>query len=277
MNEHNQKKPGILRTSITHAFEQPFILATGLAALAHSTWTLGTLFTGLEPEPFTLDWLWWVLPAFLIAFALDVGQIATSADIRNNGGSTSKYTTFAVFAVATYYLQWAYMMHHIPNLALGEGVRAEWIPFVELMRDVAIFTIPALLPLATLLYTFSSDKQKLTDITPSLQTSLQITTEDLPALSDKSSVVTSESSKQSSLFVDGVLSVSETLHIAKCELCDFESVYDSLATAKRAIGTHKRSHKNDNSNEVIEVSTEGSNDMIQEQPVPSLNGHSKGE
>ena len=31
-----------------HLTEQPFILATGLAALVHSTWSLGTLFTGAQ-------------------------------------------------------------------------------------------------------------------------------------------------------------------------------------------------------------------------------------
>lgn len=140
---------------LRHIVEQPFIFATGLAALAHSTWSLGTLFAGHEPDQFTLAWFAWVIPAFLIAFALDVGQIATSAEIRAGERTRAKYATFAVFAVATYYLQWLYISHHIPKLELGPGVSDAHIPFVTALRDLAIYLIPALLPLSTLLYTFS--------------------------------------------------------------------------------------------------------------------------
>lgn len=141
--------------ALRHVFQQPFISATGLAALVHSTWSLGTLFTGVEPEQFTAEWFAWLTPAFLIAFALDVGQIATSAEIRAGNRARMKYATFAVFAIATYYLQWLYISHHMPALQLAPGVRTEWYGAAQLIRDAAIWFIPALLPLSTLLYTFS--------------------------------------------------------------------------------------------------------------------------
>jgi len=144
---------------IQHIVHQPFVFSTGLAALVHSTWSLGTLFAGKEPFPqFTPTWFAWVIPAFLIAFALDVGQIVTSAEIRAGNHARTKYLTFAVFAAATYYLQWLYIAHHMPALALADGVPADSMEIVAGIRDAAIWIIPALLPLSTLLYTFSGSE-----------------------------------------------------------------------------------------------------------------------
>src|ERR1044071_5161041 len=97
---------------IRHIVAQPFVFATGLAALIRSTWALGTLFSGPQPEGWAL--LGWLIPAFLIAFSLDVGQIVTSAEIRAGQRTKAKYATFAVFSLATYYLQWTYIAAHMP-------------------------------------------------------------------------------------------------------------------------------------------------------------------
>jgi len=138
---------------IKHMMQQPFVFATGAAALIHSTWALGTLFAGEQPEGWAL--LGWLAPALLISFALDVGQIATSAEIREYGLTRTRGVTFIVFSGATYYLQWLYIAHHMPSLALAAGVRETWAGFATVMRDSAVWIIPALLPLSTLLYTFS--------------------------------------------------------------------------------------------------------------------------
>lgn len=151
-----------------HFREQPFVMATGLAALIHSAWSLGTLFSGPQPA-ITADavlnfgqWvrehallIAWLIPAFAIAFALDVGQISTSHEIRSGDRSVRKYATFVIFAVATYYLQWLYISHHMPQLALGEGVSDAFTQTATHVRDLAVWVIPALLPASTLLYTLS--------------------------------------------------------------------------------------------------------------------------
>jgi hypothetical protein len=142
---------------LKHAVEQPFVLATGAAALVHSTWALGTLFSGKQPDGVSLALLGWLVPAFLIAFALDVGQIATSVEIRSHGMTTKRGITFFVFAAATYYLQWLYIAHHMPSLPLADGVRESWKESATTLRDAAVWIIPALLPLSTLLYTFSAE------------------------------------------------------------------------------------------------------------------------
>lgn len=139
--------------ALSHIIGQPFVFATGLAALVHSTWALGTLFAGEQPEGWHL--VGWLVPALLIAFALDVGQIVTSYDIRNRGLTWARGFTFAVFALATYYLQWLYIAHHMPALELAPGVRESWSSLATLIRDSAVWVIPALLPLSTLLYTLS--------------------------------------------------------------------------------------------------------------------------
>jgi len=164
---------------LTHLTDQPFIVATGVAAFAHSTWTLGTWFAGMQPVVTanlldggingawvaqSLHLLFWLLPAAAIAFALDVGQIATSRDIQRGQRSFAKYATFAVFAVATYYLQWLYLAHHMPVVSMSAGIRPDMLDFVLMMRDLSIWFIPLLLPLSTLLYTFShADAKQTTD------------------------------------------------------------------------------------------------------------------
>lgn len=146
--------------------DEPFIATTGLAAFVHSTWALSVMFSGTPPEITNLVSLlmtaFFVIPAALIAFAIDVGQIATSAEIRNGNRARTKYLTFFVLALATYYLQWLYLAHHIPKLPLGEGIRQDWIGFVSVMKDASIWILPALLPLSTLLYTFSHSEDHAT-------------------------------------------------------------------------------------------------------------------
>lgn len=142
--------------TLKHMIGQPFVFATGLAALVHSTWALGTLFAGSQPVGWAL--LGWLVPALLIAFALDVGQIVTSNEIRAHGLTAARGVTFVVFAGATYYLQWLYIAHHMPALELAAGVRESWAGAATLLRDAAVWIIPALLPLSTLLYTFSGGR-----------------------------------------------------------------------------------------------------------------------
>lgn len=156
-----------MHTFRKHLFTEIFVIATGFAALVHSTWSVGTLFSGMQPlvasgedaTAYAFRYASWVLPALLIAFALDIGQIATSHEIRQcilrGEQPVRKYVTFVIFALATYYLQWLYMAYHIPMLALGEGVSAMHIPVAQALRDMAVWIVPVFLPLSTLLYTFS--------------------------------------------------------------------------------------------------------------------------
>lgn len=153
------EQAGTVKRILHHIRHQPFVFTVGLAALVHSTWSLGTAFSGNAPDIHTfsdfMTWVAWVLPAFLIAFSFDVGQIVTSAEIRDGEKNWTKYATFVILAGATYYLQWLYMAHHIPLMELGKGVRSEWAGTARLLSDAAIWIVPALLPMSTLLYTFS--------------------------------------------------------------------------------------------------------------------------
>ncbi len=141
---------------LEHIKQQPFVIASGAAALIHSTWALCTLSAGVEPTTqFGAQWFAWVLPGFLVAFALDVGQIATSADIIGGQRSRAKLCTFFVFAAATYFLQWLYIAHHMPAVDLAAGVRVAWLPVAGFIRDASLWVLPLFMPLSTLLYTFS--------------------------------------------------------------------------------------------------------------------------
>lgn len=150
---------------LSHAMKQPFVFATGLAALIHSTWALGTLFSGQQPEGWHL--VGWLIPALLIAFSLDVGQIVTSIEIREQGLTVGRGVTFFVFALATYYLQWLYIAHHMPALEMAAGISTIARSTALYMRDAALWFIPALLPLSTLLYTLTGRK---TGAAPAVET-----------------------------------------------------------------------------------------------------------
>lgn len=143
-----------------------FIFATSIAMLVHSTWTFGTLFSGEQPtvypqQPSTIvAYLFWVTPALLVALAIDVGQIQTSVKLSNAHGYKQKFalgTTFIILALAGYYLQWFHLAHHIPALEFGSGLTTDMKSNLEGLKALAIFVVPALLPLSTVLYTLSSD------------------------------------------------------------------------------------------------------------------------
>lgn len=153
--------------AIQHILSQPFILATGVAALFHSTWSIATYFSGPEPASrFSLEWLSWAGVAFLIAFSMDVGQIVTSSELREGRRTRARYLTFGVFALGTYYAQFLYISSHMPIFPMAAGIRPEWAGFVQLVRDAACFILHALLPAATLLYTFSYDGETDTPALP---------------------------------------------------------------------------------------------------------------
>lgn len=143
-----------------------FIFATSLAMLVHSTWTFGTLFSGKQPTVYPSDpstivaYIFWVTPALLVALAIDVGQIQTSVKLSNAKGAKQKIalgTTFIILALAGYYLQWFHLAHHIPALEFGAGLTLDMKTNLEGLKALAIFVVPALLPLSTVLYTLSSD------------------------------------------------------------------------------------------------------------------------
>jgi len=229
-----------------HVVEQPFIFATGIAALVHSTWSIGTLFSGKQPDAaLNIQFIGWIVPAFLIAFALDVGQIATSAEIRAGNRTKAKYATFAIFALSTFYLQWLYIAHHMPALELAGGVRGEWNGFATLLRDASIWIIPMFLPLSTLMYTFSADHEQPVAVQTESQnvivTPVQVETpvhhlpelpaverEQLPAGEPENAVLQS-------------LKPSEeipTEYIAECPSCGMKKTYDNPESMRRGLSTH---------------------------------------
>lgn len=224
----------------THIVEQPFVFATGLAALVHSTWSLGTLFSGKQPEAgLSIEFAGWIIPAFLIAFAMDVGQIVTSAEIRAGNRSKAKYATFAVFAISTFYLQWLYMAHHMPALELAGGVRDQWSGFATFVRDAAVWIIPAFLPLSTLMYTFSSDhaqpETSPESITVPEIVAVQVSTPVMEALPAPVMEVKEENEE---LAID----IPLTVYTATCNACGWEKQYKTSDAMRRGLATHMSLH-----------------------------------
>lgn len=221
---------------LRHLLENPFITFTGLAALVHSTWSLGTLFSGVAPSGNWWDYAAWVIPAFFIAFAMDVGQISTSAKIRHNGLSCGSALAFFVFSVATYYLQFLYIAHHMPALAISAGVSPfhQWA--VVTARDAAIWILPLLLPLSTMLYTISDGDKKEQAIAPTLpEPTLDVSMPTRPLIEEKVTHIES-----SSMLTEE--RIQEPRYLAECADCGWHKDYEDVAKASRALRTHQNLH-----------------------------------
>jgi hypothetical protein len=207
---------------LKHVLGQPFIFATGLAALIHSTWSLGTFFSGPQPsEPIQL--LMWITPALLIAFSLDVGQIVTSAEIRAGHRSRAKYLTFGVFAAATYFLQFAYISAHMPAVNLAAGIRSDWLGIVTFIRDSGVFILPGLLPLSTLLYTFSQEHETAGELSQGQMASSSTALVPLQSLDAER------------------VTVMEPIEI-ECDQCEWAGVYSTPLAARNALTAHRKKH-----------------------------------
>lgn len=219
-----------------HLFIHSFILATSAAAFVHSAWTINYVFTGNQDLNFENNFLA-ALVACMVAFSFDVGQVRTSSDIKNGQRTRWKYGTFVVFAVATYYLQWIYVIHHMPKIAQGPGVRADWAFHVQTLLDIAIWVAPGLLPLSTLMYTFSqsADKQMIT------------TAEGMTILIEKNEVAQFDVSNASKLLAagstdfPGISNLGDGKYEAVCDKCGWKRVYTGDDPSKAASGL--RSHK----------------------------------
>lgn len=154
-----------IRMFFVFLWDHLFVIATGLAAFTHSTWTLATAFGRTEPLPqFSHAWWSWVGPAALLAFAFDAGQIKIAVNLRNGKRTVPMYVAFAVLATSTYFLQWWYLAHHLPLLDLADGLRPEWRQFAGLLSDAILWIAPGLLPIATTLYTWSDAAPKRTGV-----------------------------------------------------------------------------------------------------------------
>jgi Zn ribbon nucleic-acid-binding protein len=211
-----------MKSFLRHIAANPFIFATGAAALIHSTWSLGTMMSGAEPAQLTPAWFAWVFPALLIAFSLDIGQIITSAEIRDGQRTPTKFLTFGVLAIATYYLQWVFVAAHIPAIDPAPGVHS--LGAAQAMLDLGVWLVPGLLPASTLLYTFSQSRHEKGD--REIVTAL--------ALSDQP--VERESNAE---FDSMAVSIEKQIFTSMCIRCGWVSKEkDSQYSADQALKSH---------------------------------------
>jgi hypothetical protein len=206
-----------------------FVIATGVAAFTHSTWTLATAFGGPEPSQGTSAWWYWVIPGALIAFSFDIGQIAVSVELRNGERTRPKYATFAVLAMATYYLQWFYMASHMPRVELSQGVAPEFVGAASLLRAIALWIVPGLLPLATTLYTWSYAAPKRTYAKPTAKSAnreqIDLQPQPIRSASDRPAL------PQPSV---------DALWIAECAKCGWRKPCDTERKMINSLNAHMR-------------------------------------
>lgn len=196
------------KTLLWNSFRHAFVIFTGFTALLHSTWTLATLFNGTEP-PLSGGWLLWVIPAFVFALSIDVGQVWIAVEIRNGERGKAKYGAFAALALTTYYLQWFYLVAHFPDIPVSAGVSRAYLASVIPTRDAALWIVPGMLPLSTFLYTFSFKAVNRSKKQPGTSqprfTGTTIETPPVPAVSSGDIPLLTESAPQA----DGTVKPSE--------------------------------------------------------------------
>ncbi len=213
--------------------ENLFVTFTGLAALVHSTWSLGTLFAGKAPEGDWFALFVWLCPAFLVAFSMDIGQISTSAKIRHDGLTWQRCLAFFVFAVATYYLQFLYIAHHMPALEIAPGISEFHHWAVQTGRDAAIWILPLLLPLSTMLYTISDGDKKEQPSKPlDSGPAIVLTAPENPMLEEESTDIA----------MVQIELIPQAKFAAHCDDCGWHKEYDDSKRADRALNTHKSIH-----------------------------------
>ena len=217
---------------LQHLFSNLFVAATSVAALVHSCWSLGILFTGTQPEAgLTVQFIGWLVPSLLIAFSLDVGLLSTSNDIRNGNRSLGKFVTFAVLSASMYFLQWYYLIHHTIAPELGTGVSALAQQTVISIRDAGIWIAPLLLPLSVTLYTFSSSHEKNEGtLVPDSQT--ESNTVAMSADTQTLAIVPIET--------PAIKPSKKNKHSVACPDCDWTGSYKSARAASSALNAHRR-------------------------------------
>lgn len=226
-----------------------FIGLTALAMFVHSQWTFNILFTGhdqpvLNGVETIVPFLLWFIPGAGIAFAIEFGQVATSYLLkraRTWGRRVPLIITFLVLALAGFYLQWFALAHHMPALEFGAGLSVDALPTATRMKDAALWIIPALLPLSTLVFTLSgigeSAEQKEPEIQP-VETPAPLPIVEVPALAEPAL-------KESYLLPVKHMDETDDLPpwlretVARCE-CGWESTYKDAKAARMGLNGHRR-------------------------------------
>lgn len=141
-----------LKSLFHHLKDQPFVTAAALAALVHSCWTFSVFFAGDPPQADNLGFLGWLVPGVLLALAIDIGLLAVSTELKEKGASLARIVTFVCLSIFMGYAQFLFSISHAPNIPIAAGVRADWINGVETLRDLSIFVLPLMLPIAITLH-----------------------------------------------------------------------------------------------------------------------------
>jgi hypothetical protein len=236
------------------------ILGTSIAAFVHSTWSIGVMFGGEPPHwdagnwASWVRWAYWLIPAALVAFSLDIGQVAVSREIRNGNRSFGMYGTLLILAVAGYYMQFFYMIHHMPALELGAGVYTTGFAgaTVLFLRNAVVWIGPAFLPALNTMYTLGSKpsdhvaEQKTTVIEESpviIPDRAVLLQSNLSDQAPEQPVITANLQPVSAILSTPVqeLLQSEPVFTATCPACGWTKTgYHSDLNAQRALNAHAR-------------------------------------
>lgn len=135
-------------------------IAISVATFQHTMWAAGFVFSGLPPQTFTDYWdhlasfHWWFNGA-LIAIAVDLGMFFT-ARMLGKKWNWILFFAFIAAALASYYTQVFYSVHHTTSYEFGSGVSDYWVTALLPLIDARVVIVPAILPGFAIIYTFAS-------------------------------------------------------------------------------------------------------------------------
>lgn len=158
-----------------NAFEIVY-LAISIATFNHTVWSAAFVFEGNPPEFITgtgvnvfndlianYSYYGWFLSGALVAIAIDAGMLISARALAKRWDWILG-TAFAVGALASFFTQLLYSLHHTRQFNLGEGVSSYWNTALNPVVEARVVIIPLMLPIFALVYTAALITQKRAEI-----------------------------------------------------------------------------------------------------------------
>lgn len=137
-------------------------LAIALATFQHTMWAGATVFEGPMPEAFhSAEWWRWHFNGALLAIAIDIGMLVTARQLRESYGKPLSWkltmvSAFITAAIASFYTQILFSVHHTNTMTIGSGVSDYWNGYLDPIIQARVILVPLMLPLFAVIFTLAS-------------------------------------------------------------------------------------------------------------------------
>ena len=135
-----------------NAFELVY-LAISIATFSHTSWAFATIFEGnMPPEGLALGI--WTFKGALGAITIDIGMLVTAKKITKQF-SLVLFLSFFVLAMASFYTQILFALHHTDVWVMGEGVSPYWQELLDPLIQGRVVLVALMLPAFATIFTIA--------------------------------------------------------------------------------------------------------------------------